>query len=40
MTDEQRAAQADFIVTNDGTLDELHHQLQEIFNTLTGAQLS
>jgi dephospho-CoA kinase len=40
LTDEERAAQADFVVTNDGSLDELHSQLQEIYNTLTEAQLS
>jgi dephospho-CoA kinase len=40
LTDEERAAQADFVVANDGTLDELQRQLQKIFNTLTGAQLS
>jgi dephospho-CoA kinase len=40
LTDEERVAQADFVVTNDGTVDELQRQLQEIFNTLTKAQLS
>lgn len=40
LTDEERAAQADFVVTNDGTLEELQYQLQEIFNTLTEALLS
>ncbi|MFB0516525.1 MAG: dephospho-CoA kinase [Candidatus Neomarinimicrobiota bacterium] len=34
LSDEQRAAQADFVVQNNGTLGELFQQLEEIYDTL------
>ncbi len=34
LTDDERAARADFVVRNNGTLDELHEQLQAIYDDL------
>ncbi len=34
LSDEERAARADFVIYNNGTLEELHQQLQEIYDTL------
>ena len=34
LSDEERAARADFVVRNNGTLDELHEQLQAIYDDL------
>lgn len=37
LSDEGRAARADFVIQNNGTLEDLYEQLQEIYDTLTGA---
>ncbi len=34
LSDEERAARADFVILNNGTLDELHEQLQAIYDDL------
>jgi len=34
LSDEERAARADFVIRNNGTLDELHEQLQAIYDDL------
>ena len=40
LTDEERAALADFTVENNGTLKELEKQLQDIYDSLTETHLS
>ena len=37
LSDEERAARADFVILNNGTLDELHEQLQAIYDNLAGS---
>ena len=34
LSDEERAARADFVIHNNGTLEELHEQLQELYDSL------
>lgn len=40
LTDENRAAQADFVISNNGTLEEFQSKLQEIYDILTEEQRS
>ena len=40
LSDEERAARADFVIQNNGTLEELHEQLQEIYDSLPAQPVS
>ncbi|UCD38321.1 MAG: dephospho-CoA kinase [Fidelibacterota bacterium] len=40
LSDEERSAMADFVVHNNGTIEELHQQLQDIYDTLLETQRS
>lgn len=35
LSDEERTARADFVIHNDGTIEELHRKLQEVYDTFT-----